>query len=194
MNVHYTGRQVELSEAQRKKIDAKFGKVQKILGDRHALEAHVILSLQRGRYAAEVTLTFRHHTTVVECAGPDLLGAVQDAVDKLEKQVVRNKDRWREKKRRAGSGLAGEAEPASQERAPGRSARVNGGGASQRARVNAAPILHTSSPLAKPLTTEEAVLEMEQDDRDCVVYQDAHKRRLAVLFRRRDGNLELIES
>lgn len=191
MNVHYTGRQVELSEAQRKKIDAKFGKVQKILGDRYAPEAHVILSLQRGRYAAEVTLTFRHHTTVVECAGPDLLGAIQDAVDKLEKQVVRNKERWREKKRRAGSGRALPAELAPPER---RSTRVNGGAAPQRLRATAAPVLHTSSPLAKPLTMEEAVLEMEQDDRDCVVYQDAHKRRLAVLFRRRDGDLELIES
>ena len=46
---------------------------------------------------------------------------------------------------------------------------------------------------AKPLTVEEAVMELEQDGRDCVVYQDAEKGRLSVLFRRRDGNLELIE-
>jgi len=101
MNVHYTGRQVDLTETQKKKLEVKFQKIQKILGDRHQPEAHVILSLQRHQFAAEATLNFHHHTLVVECAGAELFGAVQGAVEKLEKQVIRNKDKWREQKRRA---------------------------------------------------------------------------------------------
>ncbi len=101
MHVHYTGRQVELSEVQRKKLDPRFQKIQKILGRRHEPEAHVIVCAERRRYTAEVTLNYRHHALVVECSGSDLFQAAQGAVEKLEKQIIRDKDRWREKKRRA---------------------------------------------------------------------------------------------
>ena len=100
MNVRYTGRQVELSEAQKKKLDARFQRIQKVL-KRHQPEAHAILSQERGRYRAEVTLNFQHHTMAVECISADATAAVQEAVEKLEKQIIRNKDKWREKKRRA---------------------------------------------------------------------------------------------
>ena len=197
MNVHYTGRQVELSDAQKKKLEARFQKVQRILGNRHEPEAHVVLSQERHLNVAEVTLNFRHHTMVVECSGTDLFQVVQEAAEKLEKQIIRSKDRWREKKRRsrpmrewgvpqensapAGKGNGGLALPV--RTAPRRSHRP--GAASSR--------IFRASPAAKPLTIEEAILEMEQEDRDCVVYQDAQKGRLSVLFRRRDGNLELVE-
>ncbi len=204
MNIHYTGRQAELSDAQKKKLEPKFQKIQKILGNRFEPEAHVITSLQRHLFWAQVTLNFRHHTAVVECSGSDLFAIVQEALDKLEKQVLRDKDRWREKNRRAGPGrkTAEEIERLPEKSREGRAAspagRPNGSPAPQRpasgVRTALPRILHTSAPLAKPLTVEEALLEMEQDDRDCVVYQDAENGRLAVLFRRRDGQLELIES
>ena len=178
MNIHYTGRQVELSEAQKKKLDAKFEKIHTILGKRHEPEAHVILSLERRLHNAEVTLHYRHHTMVVQCSGPDLYAAAQEAVEKLEKQIIRNKDKWRERKRRA--------KPVWERAA--RQEKPDGGAAV------GPKVFRSTTPAAKPLTIEEAILEMEQDDRDCVVYEDADKGRLAVLFRRRDGHLELVEA
>ncbi len=203
MNIHYTGRQVDVSEAQKKKLESKFQKIQKIL-KRHEPEAHVIVSLERHLYVAEVTLNFQHHTMVVECAAPELPNAVQEAVEKLEKQIVRNKDKWREKKRRpkpVWEMVEAETPP-----------RPNGGSARTARWTSKAPRTPTRAPAgpgaatafprifrnaataAKPLTVEEAVLELEEGDRDCIVYQDAEKGRLAVLFRRRDGNLELVEA
>ncbi len=193
MNVHYTGRQVELSEAQKKKLDAKFQKIQTILGKRHDPEAHVILSQERHLHIAEVTLRFQHHTMVVERSGADLFGAVQEAVDKLSKQIVRNKDKWREKKRR--SREEWETGPEEPQAASAPAGKANGSPARRRLRAAGTPrIFRSLSPAAKPLTVEEAVLELEQDDKDCVVYRDAEKGRVSVLFRRRDGHLELIEA
>jgi len=190
MRIHYTGRQVELSEAQKQKLEPKFQKVHKILGQRHDPEVHVILSLERHLYIAEVTLHFQHHTMVVECSGSDLFTAAVDAADKLEKQIIRNKDKWRERKRRSKPPWQAPAEP---EREDGtRTAR--GTARSRRAQGAAAPRIFRATPAAKPLTIEEAILEMEEDDRDCVVYQDADKGRLSVLFRRRDGHLQLVEA
>lgn len=206
MNIHYTSRQVELPEPLLKKLDAKFQKIQKILGGRHEPEAHVILSQQRHLHVAEVTLHANRNTTVVQCSGSDPLAAVQAAADKLEKQIIRNKDKWRERKRRDKLGREMEAEAgALAARAPSRAPapRANGNPPRRRAPVSfsssSAPsgrlprIIRSSAPSAKPLTLEEAVLELEQEDLDCVVYQDAEKGRLSVLFRRRDGDLELIE-
>jgi putative sigma-54 modulation protein len=202
MNIHYTGRQVELSEAQKKKLEDKLRKIQKILGKWYEPEVHVILSLVRRLYHSEVTLNFRHHTLVVECSGADLFSAAQEAAEKLEKQVIRNKDRWRELKRRpkpVWETAAGETAVAPPGKTNGSPAPPRPRNASRR-RAPAGQgagfprIFRTVTPSAKPLTIEEAVLEMEQDDRDCVVYQDAERGRLSILFRRRDGNLELIEA
>ena len=181
MNVHYTGRQVELSEAQRKKLEVRFQKIQKILGNRHEPEVHVILSQERHLHHAEVTLNFRHHTMVVECAGPELFSTMQETAEKLEKQIIRNKDKWREQKRRTRSLRAMAADDGQ--------ARVkeNEGAAGPR-------IFRRATPAPKPLTVEEAILEMEQQDRDYVFYRDADKGRPSVLFRRRDGNLQLVEA
>ncbi len=44
----------------------------------------------------------------------------------------------------------------------------------------------------KPITLDEAILEMEKD-RDYLVYRDAKNDRLSVLMRRRDGHFDLIE-
>ena len=180
MNVHYTGRQVELSEAQKKKLEVKLEKIQKILGNRHEPEVHVILSQERRLHRAELTLNFRHHTLAVECSGTDLPTVVQEAAEKLEKQILRNKDKWREQKRR-GKSLRDMAPEDGQPRGKEEGAAVP-------------RIFRHATPAGKPLTIEEAVLQMEQPDRDYVYYRDADKGRPAVLFRRRDGNLQLVES
>jgi putative sigma-54 modulation protein len=181
MNLHYTGRQVELSEAQKRKLEVKFQKIQKILGNRHQPEVHVILSQERHLHNAEVTLHFRHHTMVVECSGADLFTAVQEAAEKLEKQIIRNKDKWREQKRRTKSLREMAAEDGQ--------ARI-----SEETGAAGPRLFRQATPAAKPLTVEEAILEMEQGDRDYVFYQDAEKGRPSVLFRRRDGNLQLVEA
>ena len=45
----------------------------------------------------------------------------------------------------------------------------------------------------KPMTLDEAMLEMEED-RDYMVYRDAEREKVTVLVRRRDGHFDLIES
>jgi putative sigma-54 modulation protein len=181
MKLHYTTRQIEVPEALKKKLETRFQKIHKILGDRHDPEAHLILSLERRLYNAEVTVHLRQHTMVVECSGPDLPGVLLESADKLEKQIIRNKDRWRERKRRPKPEWEAPAETAAPDGRRGKSAPFT------------PRVFRTFRPLPKPLTVEEAVLEMQQDDRDCVVYRDADKGGLSVLFRRRDGHLELVE-
>ena len=101
----------------------------------------------------------------------------------LDKQVVKDGAKWRSKVRRSitdgSSNGAGEL--------VGVVSTSDGAKASQKVyRVN-----HQGQD--KPMTLEEALLEMDQDQ-DYVVYRDAEKECVSVLVRRRDGHFDLIES
>ena len=181
MQVTYTARNAEISEQQKRKVQRKFEKIHKILNPNRELEAHVVLSRQRHLCEAEVTLQALHHTLVVTASHSEPLAAVLGAVDKLEKQAVKNKHklidgRRSERNRRVpASSLEPTAvPPADQE--PARRSIVRG-----------------DAVAPKPLTVEEAEMRIEERDCDQVTFRDAESGRLQVLFRRRDGRLELVD-
>ena len=190
MKVHYTGRKAEISDAQKRKLANKFRKCQRILGGKHAPEAHVILNRQRHRFEAEITLRALSHTFVVSGSDADCFRALAAALDKLEKQIVRNKhkliDGHRPERQRGEFSPVTEAALADLVRA----------GAEHSGPSTAAPqrIVRSNRVVPKPMTVEEALLQIEELDSDQVTYRDAQSGELRVPLRRRDGSLELIEA
>jgi putative sigma-54 modulation protein len=179
MKITYTGRQVELAPAQLKKLEVRFAKVGKLLDGKRECEAHVILSLERHLHQAEVTVNYFDHQLVGVGSSSDLFTAIHSAIEKLEKQAVKQRSKWRDTKRIPHK----EAEAAKETRPAGREAEPEI--ERQVYRVN-----HHRS--RKPMTLDEALLEMEKN-RDYLVYRDAETDRIQVLVRRRDGNLDLVE-
>ncbi len=180
MKITYTGRQVELAPAQLKKIEAQFAKVSKLLDGREEREAHVILSLERHLHQAEITVNYHNHQLVGIGSNADLFTAIHAAIEKLEKQSIKTRAKWRDTKRTPRKENAAEApaeaapEPEEQE-TPRHVNRVN------------------HHERRKPMTLDEALLQMEKGG-DYLVYRDAESSRVAVLVRRRDGNFDLIEA
>ena len=179
MKITYTGRQVGLAPAQLKKLEARFAKVGKLLDGRRECEAHVILSLERHLHHAEVTINYYHHQLVGLASSNDLFTAIHSAVEKLEKQAVKTRTKWRDTKRTprqtiAEAVSAGNPGPEPEAEPERRVYRVN----------------HHQK--RKPMTLDEALLEMDKD-RDYLVYRDAASDRTAVLVRRRDGHFDLVE-
>ncbi len=184
MKVSYRGVHKELPAKLQEKVDAKFAKLSKLLERRGEKEAHVVVTSERHLHHAEITLQFYDHQLVSVGSDADLFTSITQALDKLDKQAVKQRAKWREKKRRvngadgAPESLAGEApaappEPDAARKTP-RIFRVN----------------HHDQ--RKPMTLEEAVLEME-GDRNYLVYRDAERECVSVLVRRRDGDFDLIE-
>src|SRR5581483_6489902 len=99
MKITYTGRQVELAPAQLKKVEARFSKIGKPLDGRRECEAHVILSLERHLHHAEVTIHYYGHQLVGVGSDGDLFTAIHSAAEKLEKQAVKARTKWRDTKR-----------------------------------------------------------------------------------------------
>ena len=183
MKITYTGRQVELAPAQFKKLEAQFAKVGKLLDGKSDRDAHVVLSLERHLHHAEVTVHYYNHALVGIGSNSDLFTAIHSATEKLEKQLLKARTKWRDAKRsprKASSEAEAEAGPsaAEPEAEPESARRIF--------RVN-----HHQK--RKPMTLEEAMLEMEKD-RSYLVYRDAETDRIRVLLRRQDGHFDLVEA
>jgi putative sigma-54 modulation protein len=183
MKITYTGRQVELAPAQLKKLEGRFAKIGKLLDGKRECEGHVILSLERHLHHAEVTVNYFNHQLVGLGSSTDLFTAIHSAAEKLEKQALKARTKWRDTKRtpRKGSeeaeteaGPAPATEPEPEAEAERRVYRVN------------------HHQRRKPMTLDEAILEMDKN-RDYLVYRDAETDRVSVLLRRRDGDFDLIE-
>jgi ribosome hibernation promoting factor len=100
MKVTYTGRQVDLSPAQSKKLTAEFDKVGKLLDNGMGeAGAHVVLSHERHLNNVEITVPYHNHELVGEGSDTDLFSAIHAAVGKLEKQALRVREKWRDSKR-----------------------------------------------------------------------------------------------
>jgi putative sigma-54 modulation protein len=179
MKITYTGRQVELAPAQLKKLEAQFAKLGKLMDGKRELEAHVILSLERHLHHAEVTVKYYNHSLVGLGSNADLFTAIHSAAEKLEKQMLKVRTKFRDSKRAPRqAAAAGETAAPAMEAEPENGKRVY--------RVN-----HHEK--RKPMTLDEAMMEMEKD-RSYMVYRDAETDRVSVLVRRQDGNFDLVEA
>lgn len=186
MKITYTGRQIELAPAQLKKLEARFGKIGKLLDGKRESEAHVILSLERHLHRAEATVNYFNHQLVGIGGSSDLFTAIHSAAEKLEKQAVKARTKWRDTRRTPRKTTAeGEAAAAVPGAGPEQEAEAEPETERLVRRVN-----HHQK--RKPMTLDEALLEM--DDRDYLVYRDAETDRVSVLVRRRDGNFDLVEA
>ncbi len=185
MKIAYTGRQVELAPAQLKKLEARFAKIGVLLDGKRECEAHVILSLERHLHHAEATINYFNHQLVGLGSSNDLFTAIHSAAEKLEKQAVKARTKWRDTKRTPRK-AASEAETEVPASAEAGEAAAESEPEHRVHRVN-------HHQRRKPMTLEEAVLEMDKN-RDYLVYRDAETDRVSVLVRRRDGDFDLVEA
>ena len=184
MKVTYTGRQEPLTPAQKRKLDAKLAKLGKLLDRKDSeCEAHAIVTAERHLKRVEITVNVYDHPIVGVAASADFYTALCDAVDRLEKQVLKLRTKKRDTKRevkpawKTGAAVPA-AEPAEGEAGSEAAPRVF--------RVD-------EHDYRKPMTVEEALLEFDRK-RDYFVFRDSETDRLSVLLRRRDGNFDLIEA
>jgi ribosomal subunit interface protein len=100
MKITYTGRQVDLTPAQSAKLTAEFDKIGKILDNgKGEAEAHVVLSHERHLNNVEITMPYHHHELIGQGSDTDLFTAIHAAVQKLEQQALRLREKWRDGKR-----------------------------------------------------------------------------------------------
>lgn len=198
MKISYTGNFEEIPQRQRAKLEAKLQKLSKVLERRGEKEAHIVITQERFLQKVEITVNAWDHALVGIGTDTDMSVAALEAFDRLEKQLLKLRARWRDTKRVRDKEADGEKASATLHPAPSKtktaksarnvkeSVSVKKAGRKQVFRVN-----HSDG--RKPMTLEEAMLEMEASQ-DYLVYRDAQTDRVTVLMRRSDGHFDLIES
>jgi putative sigma-54 modulation protein len=201
MNVEYTGRQYEVTPAIRKEVETRLTKIRKILGDK--FETKVILTVEKHRHKAEITIHPRNGPLVGLAQAGDMDAALNQAFDHLEKQAVKYKTRWRTQKRHNHKSASpkkwnGHASETALAAAVGLSEDTALDVVVHKfpavAKTTEVHLVHSDEAVAlRPMTLEEAIKEAHFRDRDVFVFRDP-KGKVMVLHRTRDGKMELIEA
>jgi putative sigma-54 modulation protein len=184
MKITYTGRHEEIPAKQRAKLEAKLQKLSKMLDRKGEREAHVILSQERFSHKVEITVNAWDHAMVGAGSSSDMVTAAHEALERLEKQILKVRGKFRDSTRHKGKVTVAqvvEARPAA--KGSKRAKASNGPAAKGRKKV----FRVDNRDGKKPMTLEEAMLEMETSQ-DYMVYRDARTDRVAVLMRRLDGH------
>ena len=216
MPVECTGRQVAITKPLRTLAEEGVERIARILGK--ITSAHVVLTAEKYRQIAEVTIKTRACTLVALCESSDTMEtALREALVKTESQATRHKDKQRSRKRqpkpekqveepavaRSGRGAGAQMKAAKAGKTNG---AANGKGHAQPAIPVTVHSFPARAPIAephvvrsvdsvalRPMTLEEAVKEAEFRDRDVFVFRD-NEGNVKVLHRKRDGKMELIEA
>lgn len=92
MNVEYTGRQTTITAKLRTQAEAGLARISKVCDQ--SASAHVILTEEKYRKLAEVTVKCRHGEWVATCEAAEMETALHDALQKVEQQAIKNKERF----------------------------------------------------------------------------------------------------
>jgi putative sigma-54 modulation protein len=172
MRLQVKGKNIEVSDSIRTYAEEKLSKLDRQLADPTKVELE--LTLERNpsiadNHVAEATIWTKGPTLRARESSADMRASIDQLVDKLERQVTR----YRQKRQR-------------------RSHRDNGTVAA--ATTEAEPSIVKAKQFAiKPMTPEEAVLQLELIGHDFFVFENAESGDFNVVYRRRDGKYGLIE-
>jgi putative sigma-54 modulation protein len=206
MDVEYTGRQTTITKKLKLQAEAGLARIVKIVGSSGS--AHVILSTDKYRQIADLTVQTRHQKLVARCEATDMEMALRDALETIERQAIRHKKKSATIKRHPKTGVNGAKAEVAASGTRKASIPVKVATKTSVGRKAVPMLVHSfpsHSPLAephivrstdgvalRPMSLEEAVKEAAFRDRDVFVFRD-HGGQAMVLHRKRDGKMELIE-
>ncbi len=105
MQISTTARHCEFDPVVREFAERRLERFQRLSGDIH--EAHLILTAEKYRLTAEITVKLRDRELVSRGESNDAHAAIDGAAARLEEQLRRYKDRRLEQRREGRDGAAG---------------------------------------------------------------------------------------
>jgi putative sigma-54 modulation protein len=191
VEITVSARHTEVSPALRAAVEEKIGRLSRYLEGMDRADVHFTQERNpriSDKEVCEVTLEGHGHHVRCKVAAPDGFAAIDAAVSKLEHQLHKLKTKVQRRQRGGPSRTAIDgAAPA----ATGTALLDEAGDEGDV--VDELRIVKTKKHALKPMTAEEAVLQLDLVDHDFFLFTNADTGRAAVLYRRRDGDLGLID-
>ena len=178
MQVTMTFRHMEQSDALKAYAEEKLERVTKYIDG--PINAQVYFSVEKKiRHIVEIVINSKGISTKASEATHDMYASVDAVIDKIERQLVRYKEKIKAHK------------PNGDEHGRQLSKKIFEADSIEASSDSV--VIKTSTETAKPMSVEEAVMQMDLLHKDFIVFTDADSNEINVLYRRKDGNYGLIE-
>ena len=175
MKISVTFRNAEGETWQKEYVEERLQKLKKYIDN--PVDARVILSVEKFRNTAEINLMANGLNVNGREEDKDMHLAIDNAIEKIERQLKKRKEKVRGfKTNPSRNGESGE-ESAAEEGEESPDARV----------------VETRKVVLKPMSIDDAVLEMETTKNRFVIYRDSSTENVSVIYRREDGKFALME-
>ncbi len=176
MKIVFRGKHIEVTDAIRNYIEKRLNKIERHFD--HILEVIVTLSVEKNRQIVEVTLQASRALIRAEEETDDMYASIDKVADKLERQIQKYKEKYfqrphpgTERKKLVEEGVNVE------------DGESNG----------IAKIVKTKRFAIKPMSVEEAAMQMDLLGHSFFVFANDNTNKVNVIYKRKDGNFGLIE-
>jgi putative sigma-54 modulation protein len=177
MQTAVTFKNIEPSDNLRSYVTSKIEKLDKLL--ENPAEANVVLSIEKIRHITEIKLIGDRLKLNCRESSNDMYSSIDLALDKLEKQLKKNKQKVRQHRQ----GARGENKENSfpETEIP------------SEAELYEAPQIRVQNIDYKPMDIEEAGMQLSLTPDNFLVFTNARTNQINVIYRRNDGDLGLIQ-
>ena len=176
MEINIHGDKIKITGAMKEYIEEKLGRLEKYLEDSDNIRANVIAKVNGHQQTMEITIPLKSFILRSEETQDDFYAAVDKTIDKLERQIRKNKTKLMSRKAAPSYDFNfAMIEVDKEEKEENK-------------------IVKRKSIEVKPMDEEEAILQMELLGHQFYMYKDADTNKPAVVYKRKDGNYGVIES
>jgi putative sigma-54 modulation protein len=175
MKISVTFRNAEGEDWQREYVEERLKKLEKYIDN--PVDARVILSVEKFRNTAEINLMANGLNINGREEEKDMHLAIDNAIEKIERQLKKRREKVRGFKTNLSRSGEFEGESPAEEGEDSPDAKV----------------VETRKMVLKPMSIDDAVLEMETTKNRFVIYRDSSTENINVIYRREDGKFALLE-
>ena len=176
MDINIHGDKIKITDAMKDYIEEKLGRLDKYLENSENVRANVIAKVNGHQQTMEITIPLKSFILRSEETQDDFYAAVDKTIDKLERQIRKNKTKLMSRKATPSYDFNfAMIEVDKEEKEENK-------------------IVKRKSIEVKPMDEEEAILQMELLGHQFYMYKDAETNKPAVVYKRKDGNYGVIES
>lgn len=175
MNITLRGDKIKITEAMQSYANEKLEKLNKYFDDSENVKATLVVKVQNYKQKVEVTIPLKNLILRAEESQDDFYAAVDTVVDKIERQLRKNKTRLQSKKIKEAKEIVFDyIEDYDDE--------------------DAQTIVKRKKIEVKPMDEEEAVIQMELLGHQFYLFKDAETLKPALVYKRKDGHYGIIET
>lgn len=173
MKLNIRGEKIDITAAMKDYALEKLQKIEKYFNDSSEITANVLVKLRNHMQKVEITIFLQSLILRSEEEQEDFYAAIDNSIDKLERQIRKNKTKL-ESKNRVNKSLSFDFESEDSEEEQ--------------------KVVKRKSVEVKPMDEEEAMLQLELLGHQFYLYNDIDTGKAAVIYKRKDGNYGIIEA